>query len=122
MAQKMTMTLVDDLDGEPIEDGQGETVRFSVDGRNYEIDLSRDNAKSFHKAIEPYLSAARQSSARRTPRTSPTSRNDPSRSSGSSSDKQELAEARSWLRGQGHQVGDRGRIPAQLLDLYRSSK
>ena len=29
-------------------------------------------------------------------------------------------DARDWLRSNGHQVSDRGRIPAPLLELYRN--
>jgi hypothetical protein len=36
MARKVITTLVDDINGEPIEEGQGETVPFALDGANYE--------------------------------------------------------------------------------------
>ncbi|RXZ44350.1 Lsr2 family DNA-binding protein, partial [Agromyces binzhouensis] len=29
-------------------------------------------------------------------------------------------DAREWLRANGHQVSDRGRIPAPLMELYRN--
>lgn len=35
-------------------------------------------------------------------------------------DKAELQAAREWLQAQGHKVGDRGRIKAELMELYRS--
>ena len=41
MAKKITITLVDDIDGTSSAD---ETVSFSLDGVSYEIDLSADNA------------------------------------------------------------------------------
>ncbi|MGH8880612.1 MAG: Lsr2 dimerization domain-containing protein, partial [Stackebrandtia sp.] len=41
MAQKVTVSLVDDLDGSEA----GETVEFGLDGAFYEIDLSDDNAE-----------------------------------------------------------------------------
>jgi hypothetical protein len=40
MAQKITVTLEDDLDGGPAD----QTVRFGLDGAEYEIDLSISNA------------------------------------------------------------------------------
>lgn len=40
MAQRVLTQLVDDIDGTELEDGQGETVTFALDGSNYEIDLS----------------------------------------------------------------------------------
>lgn len=54
------VTLVDDLDGTDIPRGLGETVRFSIDGRNYEIDLSDDNAAALRKALQPYTEAGRR--------------------------------------------------------------
>lgn len=110
MAQKITTTLVDDLTGEPIEDGKGETIRFTFDGASLEIDLSKDNAKEMRKALKPYVSAARPVAARR------------NASSGTKNNKQELAAAREWLRANGHQVSERGRIAGNLMDLYRANK
>ena len=43
MAQKITVTLEDDLDGGPAD----QTVRFGLDGAEYEIDLSARNATAF---------------------------------------------------------------------------
>jgi nucleoid-associated protein Lsr2 len=40
MAQKVTVALEDDLTGGPA----NQTVRFAVDGTDYEIDLSAKNA------------------------------------------------------------------------------
>jgi hypothetical protein len=109
MAQKTITTLVDDLDGLPIEDGKGETIKFALDGTNYEIDLTDDNAQKLRDALKPFVSSARKSSRFSAPQ-----------AARSTSNKQDLAGAREWLRSQGHQVSDRGRIPGNLLDLYRS--
>ena len=45
MAQKVTVALVDDLDGSPA----AETVAFTLDGVAYEIDLNEENAAAFRK-------------------------------------------------------------------------
>lgn len=111
MAKQTVVTLVDDLDGKAIEEGKGETVKFSLDGQSYEIDLSTDNAKALRDALKPYTKAGRTVSARGTRSTG--------RKGGS---KEELSEARKWLRENGHDVSDRGRIPASLMDLFQSSK
>jgi hypothetical protein len=50
MATKVTETLVDDLDGAEA----SETVRFTIGGKSYEIDLSAKNAKQLDKLLEPY--------------------------------------------------------------------
>lgn len=43
MAQKVLVSLVDDLDGSEAE----ETVEFGLDGVSYQIDLSGENAEEF---------------------------------------------------------------------------
>ena len=47
MAQIREVRLVDDLDGEAAD----ETVEFGIDGRNYEIDLSKENAGRLRDAL-----------------------------------------------------------------------
>jgi len=110
MAQKTIVTLVDDLDGTPIDQGQGETVKFSLDSTSYEIDLSSDNARELRDAFKTYTRVARSTSARRS--TAGAARSNPT----------DLAAARTWLRGNGHEVSDRGRIPNHLMELYRGAK
>lgn len=44
MAQKYIVQLVDDLTQQPIDDGNGESVRFSLDGVSYTIDLTSEHA------------------------------------------------------------------------------
>jgi hypothetical protein len=56
MAQKVQTLLIDDLDDREAE----ATVRFGLDGAEYEIDLSARNAKALRGALARYA-------ARRTP-------------------------------------------------------
>ena len=63
MAVRYETIYVDDLDGVEIEDGRAETIKFGVDGKDYEIDLSEQNAAAFREAVQPYLSAARPAEA-----------------------------------------------------------
>jgi hypothetical protein len=117
MGQKVTITLVDDLDGTPIDDGKGETLKFGIDGADYEIDLSAKNAERLREALEPFVEAAR-STNKRTKATAAGSRS----SSPSTSSKEELTAAREWLRSEGHQVSNRGRISGDMMELYRNAK
>ena len=56
MAQRVRTLLIDDLDG-----GEAEgTVRFGLDGAEYEIDLSAEHADALRKALAPFVSAARR--------------------------------------------------------------
>ena len=56
MAQKVTVELEDDLDGGPAD----ETVRFGVDGSDYEIDLSKKNAAALRRKLAPFIEHARK--------------------------------------------------------------
>jgi hypothetical protein len=112
MAQKVITTLVDDIDGTHIADGEGETVRFAIDGTSYEIDLTTDNAEKLRDALQPYID-----NGRRTRNTTPQTK---STSISSSNSREEFAAAREWLKNNGHQVSDRGRVPNKLLELYRT--
>ena len=55
MAQKIQTLFVDDLDGS---DAEG-TVRFGLDGTNYEIDLSAVHAGELRSVLAPYARAGR---------------------------------------------------------------
>ena len=60
MAQIREVRLVDDLDGEAAD----ETVEFGIDGKNYEIDLSKENAGRLRDALADFVSAARRAGGR----------------------------------------------------------
>nr|HRD13160.1 Lsr2 family protein [Mycobacterium sp.] len=62
MAKKVTVTLVDDFDGEGPAD---ETVEFSIDGVNYEIDLSSKNAQKLRNDLKGWVEASRRVGGRR---------------------------------------------------------
>src|SRR6267142_548443 len=56
MAQKVQTFFVDDLDGSEA-DG---TVRFGVDGTEYEIDLNAGHAEQLRDALARYVAAGRE--------------------------------------------------------------
>src|SRR6476660_5478664 len=60
MAQQTTVRFIDDLDGS---DASG-TFDFSLGGRNYQIDLSDDNAAKLRDALAPYIDVARKAGSR----------------------------------------------------------
>lgn len=57
MAQQVITTLIDDVTGEEAT----LTRRFTVDGTEYEIDMSDATADEFDQALAPYTSVARVS-------------------------------------------------------------
>lgn len=107
MAQKVSITLVDDTDGGEA----GETIQFGLDGTRYEIDLSTQNAGKLRAALAPYIKNARKAagSAGRPRR--------PRRAAASGVNK----EVREWAREQGFEVSERGRIPAQVTAAYEAA-
>jgi hypothetical protein len=115
MAQKVQVLLVDDLDG-----GEAsETVSFALDGNNYEIDLSGKNAVELRDALAKYVGSARKAGRS----TSSAGRSSSRRSSGGSTsmDRDQAAAIRSWAKGKGLKVSDRGRIPATIIEQYNQS-
>ena len=58
MAQKVVVTLFDDIDGSEA----AETIAFGLDGKSYEIDLNEVNARKLRKALAPYVEAGRKRS------------------------------------------------------------
>ena len=112
MAQKVQVILVDDLDGGPAE----ETVSFSLDGVAYEIDLSEANAAKLRDDFAPYVGNARKVGGRAAAtRTTRTTR---SRRAGRDN---RTGDIREWAKANGHQVSDRGRIPASVVDAYEKA-
>ncbi|MBT0767720.1 Lsr2 family protein [Kineosporia sp. J2-2] len=109
MAQKVQVILVDDLDGGEAE----ESVSFSLDGVNYEIDLSATNAEALRDAIAPWVGHARRISGRSS-RGRGTSR-------GRSAAKADLGDVRAWARDNGYQVSDRGRVSAEVMAAYEGA-
>ncbi len=104
MATQTVVTITDDLDGSQAE----ETIRFALDGAEFEIDLSKGHAKELRGALEPYVKAARRVGGRRT-----------GRRRGTASAKDEVKAIREWAREQGMEVSDRGRIPAEIQQAYK---
>jgi hypothetical protein len=109
MAQRVQIVLEDDLDGGTA----AETVTFGLDGVNYEIDLSDRNADKLRDDFATWIGHARRSGGRRS-----TGRRASSPSSGSASRRSDLSAVRAWARQNGHQVSDRGRIPASVQAAY----
>lgn len=106
MAQRIQTLLIDDLDG-----GEAAgTVRFGLDGTEYEIDLSAAHSDELRKALELYRAHARRAAG--TARGAARSRR---------SAAVDTAKVREWAKGQGIEVKDRGRVPAGLVEQYQTA-
>jgi hypothetical protein len=111
MAKKVTVTLVDDFDGEGAAD---ETVEFGLDGVTYEIDLSAKNATKLRNDLKLWVEASRRVGGRRRGRTS-------SGRGRGAIDREQSAAIRDWARRNGHNVSTRGRIPADVIDAFHAA-
>ena len=116
MARKVQVILSDDLDESLPAD---ETVSFSLDGTNYEIDLSEKNATELRDTFSRYVQAARKV-GRGSGRASGGGR---SRATGGGGrmDREQAGAIRDWARKNGHNVSDRGRIPASVVEAYEAA-
>ncbi len=109
MAQKVQAILIDDLDGSEAD----ATVRFGLDGAEYEIDLNAEHAQQLRDALARYGSAARRAGGA-TRRPAPSSRS-------VSANGLNTTEIREWAKAQGIDVKDRGRIPAELVAKFKAA-
>ncbi|WP_448074021.1 histone-like nucleoid-structuring protein Lsr2 [Georgenia yuyongxinii] len=104
MAQKVQVTLVDDIDGTTAD----ETVTFALDGINYEIDLSEKHATALRESFAEWVGHARRSGGRKVTARRSTGR----------SDAADAGKVREWARQQGFEVSERGRISAEIREAY----
>jgi hypothetical protein len=106
MVQKVSIALEDDLDGGPA----AETVRFGLGSSEYEIDLSKKNARAFRKGLSQFVEHARKAGRAESRRAARTSTN-----------RQRSGDIRAWAKTQGIKLSERGRIPASVVQQYEAA-
>ncbi|MFD3530421.1 Lsr2 family protein [Streptomyces sp. NPDC058664] len=112
MAQRVVVTLSDDMDG-----GEAaETVAFGLDGKMYEIDLNAANAEKLRKALAPYLAAGRKLPAKAV-----TGRSAPAETYTHTSLAPDPAAVRAWAQSNKMEVPARGRIPKRVYEAFREA-
>jgi hypothetical protein len=119
MAQRTIVTLVDDLTGEVAENIS--TVEFALDGRAYELDLTDENSAKLHDALSQYVNAARKIGGQRRSVTRP-DRGTKSASRTTSYNRETLKSIREWAKKNSHNVSDRGRLPAEVLQAWETAQ
>src|SRR6201986_3291382 len=103
VAQKIQILFIDDLDGSEAEG----TVRFGLDGTEYEIDLNAEHAQALRDALARYVRAARRAGG---------GARQPARGGRkASADGHNSTKVREWAKAQSIEVKDRGRVPAELV-------
>jgi len=109
VAQKVQTLFIDDIDGSAAEG----TVRFGLDGTEYEIDLNAEHARQLRDTLAAYVRAGRRvAGGSRRPirgeRSSPASGLN-------------TTEVREWAKAQGIEVKDRGRVPTELVARFTAA-
>jgi hypothetical protein len=105
MAQKTIVELIDDVDGGTAT----QTVRFGLDGTQYEIDLSEENANKLRAALADFVANGRKLSRSGQPyrhvQVGPAAR-----------------DVRAWARAKGYEVPERGRVPREFVEMYEKAQ
>jgi hypothetical protein len=110
VAQKVSVTFACDYDSKEIPVGEQLTRAFSLDGRDYEIDLCEKHSEKFDEVLRRFAERARKVTGR-------VSR--PKRRT--AAHRQHSAEVRAWAKRNGIEVSDRGRIPSQVIAKFEAS-
>lgn len=111
MAQRVQVQLVDDLSGDEAQ----ETVRFALDGTDYEIDLTTQNAESLRNALSAYVNKGRKA-------TSGKPQSSGQKSAPSRSKREDTQQIRKWAQENGYNPSSRGRITQSIIDAYNESR
>lgn len=111
MAKRVHVVLEDDISGGDAD----ETVSFGIDGTSYEIDLTKSNADKLRSSVATYVAHGRKVGSGAKARRNGSS-GGPARA-----DREQLQAIREWARRNGHQVSDRGRIAATVVDAFNAA-
>ena len=110
MAQRVQVILEDDLDGSVAD----ETVLFGLDGAEYEVDLSTENAQVLRDALAQYVGVARRTGGRRKRATAGAAAPRPAENGSGAN----TSDIRAWAQENGYEVSSRGRVSAEVRDAY----
>ena len=109
MATQTIVQITDDLDNSP----NAESVTFAYGSDTWSLDLSKKNRTQLEKLLKPYMDAGRKVSNRGVRKATASSK--PNRAV-------DLAAIRTWARENGHEVSDRGRIAAPIVEAYEAAR
>jgi hypothetical protein len=113
VAKQIIHKLVDDLDGGDAE----ETVKFAIDGIQYEIDLSKKNAGKLRDVFAPYVGAGQKVGRGGVVVGGRAARG----RGGAAADREQNKAIRTWAKRAGKDISDRGRIPAEIVEEYHAN-
>ncbi|MGJ0120454.1 histone-like nucleoid-structuring protein Lsr2 [Williamsia sp. MIQD14] len=112
MAKKQIVQFIDDIDGKVLD--EFETVRWSLDGRQYEFDTSPKHAQQFRDSLEKYAEVSRSVAGRRGLKR-------PTATGGAARSKEQTQAIRDWANSNGYEVSNRGRIPIEVVEAFEAA-
>ncbi|MGY6655514.1 histone-like nucleoid-structuring protein Lsr2 [Amycolatopsis sp. TRM77291] len=116
MAQKVHVEIIDDLDG-----GEAtQTVPFGLDGIQYEIDLSDENAETLREVLDRYVAAGTRTGGRklRVAAGQSTAAGGGARTPAARERNQQV---RAWAAANGYAIAERGRIPSEIYEAFENA-
>ena len=114
MARKVVVELVDDIDGTEF-GADGESIGYTFDGVEYQIDLKDEHAKEFRETLEYYIAHSTRIGGRK-------HRSDRAVNPGVAKRQPgEMKKIRAWAIEQGYELASRGRIPGEIVQAFRDA-
>jgi Lsr2 len=101
--QRVEVRLEDDLTGGPAD----ETVKFGLDGLEYEVDLSTRHAAELRRLLAPFVERARRVRPQRSRARARTA-----------ASRERSRDIRAWAERQGFSVAEHGRLPGNIIQEY----
>jgi hypothetical protein len=111
MARKLEVKLLDDIDGSEAD----ETLKFGLDGTNYEIDVNAKHAEQLRASLAKFVLGARRlgrggiTTTRRTRVAVP-----------NHTDRAQNQAIRDWAKRRKIQLSGRGRIPRHIVEQFEA--
>jgi hypothetical protein len=109
VSRKVVVEVTDDIDGSKAD----ESITFSLDGTNYEIDLSKKNAAKLRAGLQPFLQVAQKIGRSRPPVAQ-------RRGTPAKMDRAQNQAIRDWAQRKGLNVSPRGRISQAIIEQYQA--
>lgn len=104
MARITVVEVVDDLSGKVLTDP--ETIRFGIDGSEYQLETSQESAEELRSLLGEYAKVSRKRTTRRS---------DAARAA------TPVADIRAWAVQNGWDISERGRVPKVIVDAYNEA-
>lgn len=113
VARREVVVLEDDLEGGSAD----ETVKFALDGVQYEIDLTAKNAARLRESFSDFIAHGRRVGRGGVV----VGGRAAARARGSAAaDREQNKAIRAWAKRKGRNISDRGRIPQEIVDEYNA--